>query len=1179
MGGCCGSDSIPQEIDAEVYGQVVQMRPGRYFEKGVGPAIEGPSTAKVIEPGKGATRVVGWQRFEFDFNWMPEQGKPKAQASEGKVKWSKSHAKAMDNALLSTTEDDLRCGREQLLFAGLMSATFPSQGTAKVDKVAGVALLSTGRLFIMNIKKKTVHRSCHLFDIRKVTATAGSDEYSMSLDFDAAALPFQGPKCAALASNTGPVSLQLKMTSQQATDLLSALSRLHLVLRASKLDAEAPDAMPKFTLPAPPCDGGFLSLFYATCSYVGTPISEVHVGKQYFESVPYLELDATGFEPLNAVAAAIRVGMEKSAGMRGFVRRARPIQDAAFKQLLPMFRRGTLMKVHLPSCGLTGVQLSQLFDAFKAPGFNPVVDMDFSGNAFDTAARDGLIRAIEAIQGSVRALALRSVSMKGEMWVPLLKAIGARASKLERLDLSGNAIGAVRENAHPLASIWNPRLEILNISKTGMELEKIIGAVQQKDIQALRILGMAELAFPAAAFQRLAALLPPTFQRIDILGVAKSSLDFGALFAALASSQAAANLELGFEVSEQLRGEFTTLLDGLSMATATGKIPGSVDFDSGRRAAACKRTWTVVEPKIADAFLKAAKAGLTGGAAMDKVAKDVNQIIRAGTADAVVLDKFANLVGSLQVAKLGITGNDKEASATNAFTANVSLFSGPDIGGKAGLILSKVGFGPELALVIPGIAKNRSTLELDLTDATGGDAVALALGVALKENRTLRSLHVTGNYFSHHGLAAVRSALYGNKKLVEFPFPQADAQEMITRYQAAMKQCGNSVLQCRGKIKMAFKSTKGRRTPYVNQTLDSQVSEIKVYKTREARFRLTIAKYAKVQQEIQEAIARNQKDAKNLELEQKLQNKETNESWKAATKALGNVNKFQEEKAQQQTATQQGLWTKRQEVAKAWLTKKSELKKHNKAAPWLDSWVINNTKEGDQLIVTKAAAEFLLLRVPTDQASQFKAEVKLTTELVKFEQELDARQQLLNCKIEEAKLQVNEIKMSPCWVAPMVNSPPGFMNSQQAKVLATPVPLKAAAPPPGVIQARVIAVGSRPTAGPVIQGHVVQGEPASKAIVGTPVAVCAPSATVQQAQYEQWRVYQQQQEFQEQRFHQQVQQKTQQQQTTKQPWWKFGRGGGGGTKATRTQNRRDDRHYDDGYGYGGYGGYGYDGHG
>mmetsp|Transcript_94871 Transcript_94871/g.237934 ORF Transcript_94871/g.237934 Transcript_94871/m.237934 type:complete len:1751 (+) Transcript_94871:92-5344(+) len=1152
--GCCCSTKPLAEINAEVFGNVQSVALGRFFKDDG--SITQPPQPKVPNPSQplGAGSPSSWQGLEFAFQW----GGAKVSEGQTKFKWDKAMAKAFECALLKAETQDLVCGREQILFAGPVAATFSLEGQQREEKNAGCVLLSSGRLLLVSLKKCVILKAYHLFDIREVSVSKG-DVCTADISFDCA-FPngpgFCGPWNKRLAVTDGYHSLKLMLELNQVSDLMTALSKLSLVLRATKLPSSASEALTqRFSLPQPPCDGGFLAVFHATCNYFGLPLADTRLGKEFFKAVPYLELDVTSFKPMTSqLAAAIRTGLQRSSGLRGFVGKGTLIDESSWQELLPIFSQGTLMKVHMPACNLSPQQLLGLFRALISTGFNTVVDLDVSGSKLSGDCLEALTKTIQATLDSLRSLSLANCGICPSAAMPLLfQAIAAKASKLEKLNLAGNDIGKISAEPHPLASIWNPRLQSLNINNTGMDLASLMKNVQPKDLQDFRELGIANLVLPREIFNRFCSMVGPSFQRIHVQGVAKTSDEIAVLLNGLASGRAADNLDLRFGDGI----DFANLISGLALATTQGKVPGSLSFESSQKAAEVQPVWNNIERQVAGSFQQVRTAGAKGSEAITQVWQQVLPILQASAgSDMQTFGTFEQLLGSITVDKLCLAPTGTSAP----ININISLYAGPELGPDPGVVqVSQVGFGPKLALALPGLSKNRKLVELDLRGTLGGDAAALALGSALKENRTLRSLHTAGNYFSHNGLTAIRSALYGNKKLVEFPFPTEDAQAAIMCYQLAMQAGERNVQNFRASIKRAFKSTKGRRTPHVIKTLNDNVELIKEQKQRMARFRLTIQKYGKIQQEIQGAIARNQQDAKNSEQAEKLQGKVKADSWKKAATILRSMDRLKSTKSEKQAANVQSLWTRRQEVAKAWTQKRADLKKKNQSVPWLDAWIEANTKEGSSLVVTRSAAESLLMSLPTDQEKEVKAEVALTRKLIKFESELEANEQMLNSKIEEQNLMLCELKSSPNWSPPPVTAVPVGLTNEDAQRLQKPVNKAPAKPPPAVFQAQVVAIGAGAGAGPVIQAQVVQGS-----VVQQPKRVEPPTPVMQQAQYEQYRVFQQQQYLQEQNFQQQ-----QMMQQHKQPllphqqansrWWRP-------APNNRPYQNRSDPYYDPYYG-------------
>ena len=65
------------------------------------------------------------------------------------------------------------------------------------------------------------------------------------------------------------------------------------------------------------------------------------------------------------------------------------------------------------------------------------------------------------------------------------------------------------------------------------------------------------------------------------------------------------------------------------------------------------------------------------------------------------------------------------------------------------------------------LSARRGPAVLDLRDNLFGDRGATALGNALRTNRSVESLKLSGNGIGHAGLKALRGCLYGNKKLLD----------------------------------------------------------------------------------------------------------------------------------------------------------------------------------------------------------------------------------------------------------------------------------------------------------------------------------------------------------------------------------------------------------------------------
>lgn len=71
---------------------------------------------------------------------------------------------------------------------------------------------------------------------------------------------------------------------------------------------------------------------------------------------------------------------------------------------------------------------------------------------------------------------------------------------------------------------------------------------------------------------------------------------------------------------------------------------------------------------------------------------------------------------------------------------------------------------------------SKTLLELDVTGHRMGDIGTVALGTALRQNRSITTLSYDQNNTTLEGFKAIRGSLYGNKKLVNVSAPDVDLQ-------------------------------------------------------------------------------------------------------------------------------------------------------------------------------------------------------------------------------------------------------------------------------------------------------------------------------------------------------------------------------------------------------------------
>jgi len=880
------------------------------------------------------------------------------------------------------------------------------------------------------------------------------------------------------------------------------------LLRATLLVNASPTLLEKFAVPQTPCDGGFLAVFRATCNYFGLPLNEVPVGQGYYSSIPLLELDVSGFDEMTPVhAAAIGNGLTRTQALRGFIfnGKGKEIKQEAWKLLLPTFGQGTIWKMHITNVNLSSSMVKDLAQAMIKRKVNVVVDLNLSGAKLDAAAVDSLCTSLGTTKGTLRRMTFSNCGLTGDAAQKLMTLIGKKSQKLEYLDVSKNALGGLGA-PNPLNPIWkSPKLEAVIVGKTNINLESLTDGLADGQLGSLKFLDISELKLPPPAkAKKLWAAIGPNIESIGTAGVFKTAEDLAVYLGQFNLPQKAPKLAM--DLSGDRNG-----LRGVVLATTQGGLPpGGVVMTPPHDIKAAAAVFNQMEPAIIKHYHTNIQAGLTGAPLREAVLKLTLETAKKTIRNAAEWQSMVEPVESMVTKKFVMRG-----LANNQSTINITLEAGTEAIHSLGLKLERTGTGPGMGLMLQGLAKNKGIKELDISDCTGGDTVAQVLGTnVLKVNRTLRSLKIGGNYFSHYGLGAIRGALYGNKKLVEFPFPEVDSQAIITCYNATISQLEQSVLGYKAQIKRAFKSTKGARTPYVVQTLNTNVGYIKDAKTKAARARGVVQKFAKVQNEIQQAIRANQADRKNQEAFAKESQKVTKAQWKKAGKALAKINTLKQKQVEMTNSQDAALWPKRAEMAKMWNAKNEELKKSKKEAKWLDGWIKSNTKPGTGLIVTGPAAEALLKMIPAETKWQFKAETPKTIEFIKIEQEAKAKAQLMNCQIQEQNLVITECKNNPNWrPPPAAEIPAGLDPKTTAEVTKPPAKGKVSVvnPPSDVICGKIVSV-QPPPGEQIVTGTVVGQQ------VQAPTTVVQPSPYVQQSEYEQWRIYQQQQQLQAQQY-------------------------------------------------------------
>eukprot|EP00760_Papus_ankaliazontas_P010173 PhM_4_TR14216/c0_g1_i1/m.15165 len=166
-------------------------------------------------------------------------------------------------------------------------------------------------------------------------------------------------------------------------------------------------------------------------------------------------------------------------------------------------------------------------------------------------------------------------------------------------------------------------------------------------------------------------------------------------------------------------------------------------------------------------------------------------------------------------------------------------------------------FSPNM--LIPAIGSKHSGLGLNTTLTTLvlnenrlGDSVAIALGQALRGNRTLNHLELDDNDITLPGFEAIRGALYGNKKLCVFPTPKNDIARFMKILNDDLDASTSNQFSERASMKYYYK----RRT--FNRERQKYHCDLMVkWKVRGKELVRTRSRFEEILKQIDTAVAEN----------------------------------------------------------------------------------------------------------------------------------------------------------------------------------------------------------------------------------------------------------------------------------------------------------------------------------
>ncbi|CAN0142041.1 unnamed protein product [Scytosiphon promiscuus] len=116
--------------------------------------------------------------------------------------------------------------------------------------------------------------------------------------------------------------------------------------------------------------------------------------------------------------------------------------------------------------------------------------------------------------------------------------------------------------------------------------------------------------------------------------------------------------------------------------------------------------------------------------------------------------------------------------------------------------------GYTMALFFPALGMSKTLVELDVTGHGFGNEGCVALGAALRQNRSITTLSYDYNRVTLEGFKAIRGCLYGNKKLVNVSAPASDLAVRTAYLTAEVVEGQRRMWEIKAKIKAAYKYNK-----------------------------------------------------------------------------------------------------------------------------------------------------------------------------------------------------------------------------------------------------------------------------------------------------------------------------------------------------------------------------------
>ena len=455
---------------------------------------------------------------------------------------------------------------------------------------------------------------------------------------------------------------------------------------------------------------------------------------------------------------------------------------------------------------------------------------------------------------------------------------------IETLELDGNAEGcagpetAAAEHVASFLVGGAPRLKELGLAGTGFELPASFPPNPPSKPPPLERLTLDRCPWNASVGSAFLRATAKTLTRVSLGGdtLTRGELDVKASLSSLFKALDGADAEVEFGDHPDV---LAALPDALADQTSVGGFTGGVSLSSAANrgtsasaiealsAAGRMRRLTLhakhtpgYSPAIASGWIRAVLAGFDDAtwAGMVTAASSAQTYEQAVGAFSEALYHCLRRSGGVDDGSFAVALSVAGAIGRALHAPRDAKSGTPGVASGAPLerlAVTDRGLGPMMAIPLYlGVPMSRVLTHLHVEGCGFGDPGAMALGSALRANRTVVSVRWDKNDVELAGAAAVRGALHGNTKIVDMPFCAHDVTRALNGLGERWKRSLELERHARAAFKGLMKQYKGY--PPLGQK-NSGVESIKAAKVAQARARSEKNRLRRLTCEMAAAVARN----------------------------------------------------------------------------------------------------------------------------------------------------------------------------------------------------------------------------------------------------------------------------------------------------------------------------------